>query len=184
MKRPLSNVIVAENPRLRKRLSKCIWRVAGVSVYRVEDITEALWGTKVSPSTINNLNQKVYEHIEAWRTRPLSGAYSYVYVDRVYLKRSWGGEIQNVPILIAIGIRSDGHREILGAAEGKKEDKESWHAFFVWLKAHGLCGVWLIVSDKNPGMLETIPEVFLDARYQRCTVHFYRNIFRLRPAIK
>ena len=76
--------------------------LAGVSVRRVEDITEALWGTKVSPCTISNLNKKAYEYIKTWRTRPLSGDYPYVYVDGVYLKRSWGGEIQNVSILVAI----------------------------------------------------------------------------------
>ena len=118
--------------------------LAGVSVRRVEDITEALWGTKVSPGTISNLNKKAYEHIEKWRTRPLSGRYPYVYVDGVYLKRSWGGEIQNVSVLVAIGVGEDGCREIIGAAEGMKEDKESWRSFFVWLKQHGLCGVHLI----------------------------------------
>ncbi len=155
--------------------------LAGVSVRRVEDITEALWGTKVSPGTISNLNKKAYEHIEQWRTRPLSGKYPYVYVDGVYLKRSWGGEIQNVSILVAIGVNEDGCREIIGAAEGMKEDKDSWRSFFVWLKERGLEGVRLIIGDKNLGMLETIPEVFPDARYQRCTVHFYRNIFSVTP---
>ena len=155
--------------------------LAGVSVRRVEDITEALWGTKVSPGTISNLNKKAYEHIEQWRTRPLSGKYPYVYVDGVYLKRSWGGEIQNVSILVAIGVNEDGCREIIGAAEGMKEDKDSWHSFFVWLKGRGLEGVRLIIGDKNLGMLETIPEIFPDARYQRCTVHFYRNIFSVTP---
>lgn len=158
--------------------------LAGVSVRRVEDITEALWGTKVSPGTISNLNKKAYEHIEQWRTRPLSGKYPYVYVDGVYLKRSWGGEIQNVSVLVAIGVSEDGCREIIGAAEGMKEDKESWHTFFVWLKERGLSGVRLIIGDKNLGMLETIPEVFPDARYQRCTVHFYRNIFSVTPRNK
>lgn len=158
--------------------------LAGVSVRRVEDITEALWGTKVSPGTISNLNKKAYEHIENWRTRPLSGTYPYVYVDGVYLKRSWGGEIQNVSILVAIGVSNDGCREIIGAAEGMKEDKESWHTFLVWLKERGLTGVRLIIGDKNLGMLETIPEVFPDARYQRCTVHFYRNIFSVTPRKK
>lgn len=158
--------------------------LAGVSVRRVEDITEALWGTKVSPGTISNLNKKAYGHIEQWRTRPLSGRYPYVYVDGVYLKRSWGGEIQNVSVLVAIGVSEDGCREIIGAAEGMKEDKESWHAFFVWLKERGLSGVRLIIGDKNLGMLETIPEVFPDARYQRCTVHFYRNIFSVTPRNK
>lgn len=155
--------------------------LAGVSVRRVEDITEALWGTKVSPGTISNLNKKAYEHIETWRTRPLTGEYPYVYVDGVYLKRSWGGEIQNVSILVAIGVNQDGCREIIGAAEGMKEDKESWRSFFVWLKERGLTGVRLIMGDKCLGMLETIPEVFPNAKYQRCTVHFYRNIFSVTP---
>lgn len=157
--------------------------LAGVSVRRVEDITEAL-GTKVSPGTISNLNKKAYEHIETWRTRPLTGEYPYVYVDGVFLKRSWGGEIQNVSILIAIGVGKDGCREIIGAAEGMKEDKESWRSFFVSLKERGLCGVRLIIGDRNLGMFETIPEVFPDARYQRCTVHFYRNIFSVTPRKK
>ena len=155
--------------------------LAGVSVRRVEDITEALWGTRVSSGTISNLNQKAYENIEKWRCRPITDKYAYVYVDGVYLKRSWGGEVQNVSVLIAIGVNQDGYREILGAAEGMKEDHESWHNFLVWLKERGLDGVSLFIGDKNLGMLETIHEVFPDARYQRCIVHFYRNIFSVVP---
>lgn len=155
--------------------------LAGVSVRRVEDITEALWGTKVSPGTISNLNKKAYEHIEIWRSRELTGSYPYVYVDGVYLKRSWGGEILNVSVLVAIGVNEEGNREIIGAAEGMKEDCESWKTFFTWLKKRGLKGVKLIVGDKCLGMLESIPQVFPDAKYQRCTVHFYRNIFSVTP---
>ena len=65
--------------------------LAGVSVRRVEDITEALWGTKVAPATVSELNQKVYVHIEQWRNRPLAHKYPYVYLDGIYLKRNWGG---------------------------------------------------------------------------------------------
>ena len=155
--------------------------LAGVSVRRVEDITEALWGTRVSSGTISSLNQKAYENIEKWRCRPLTGKYAYVYVDGVYLKRSWGGEIQNVSVLVAIGVNQDGYREILGAAEGMKEDHESWLNFFLWLKERGLYGVRLFIGDKNFGMLETIGEVFPEARYQRCIVHFYRNVFSVVP---
>lgn len=159
--------------------------LAGVSVRRVEDITEALWGTKVSPGTISNLNQKAYEHIENWRSRPLRGGnYPYVFVDGIFLKRCWGGEYENVSILIAIGVNEDGSREVIGAAEGMKEDKESWLSFFQWLKGRGLTGVQLVIGDKSLGMLESIPEVFPDAKYQRCTVHFYRNIFSVTPRSK
>ena len=159
--------------------------LAGVSVRRVEDITEALWGSKVSPSTISELNKKAYVHIEDWRNRPLQGGhYPYVYVDGIYLRRNWGGEFENVAILVAIAVNEDGYREVLGAAEGMKEDKASWVSFFQWLHGRGLDGVKLVVGDKCLGMLEAVGEVFPEAKYQRCTVHFYRNVFSVTPRSK
>ena len=105
--------------------------LAGVSVRRVEDITEALWGSKVSPATISELNKKASVHIEDWRNRPLQGGrYPYVYVDGIYLRCNWGGEYENVAILVAIAVNEDGFREVLGAAEGMKEDKASQVSFF------------------------------------------------------
>ena len=159
--------------------------LAGVSVRRVEDITEALWGSKVSPATISELNKKAYVHIEDWRNRPLQGGrYPYVYVDGIYLRRNWGGEFENVAILVAIAVNEDGYREVLGAAEGMKEDKASWGSFFQWLRSRGLDGVRLVVGDKCLGMLEAVGEVFPEAKYQRCTVHFYRNVFSVTPRSK
>ena len=159
--------------------------LAGVSVRRVEDITEALWGSKVSASTISELNKKAYSNIEAWRNRPLRGGkYPYVYVDGIYLKRNWGGEYENVAVLVAIAVNEDGYREVLGAAEGMKEDKASWVSFFQWLRGRGLSGVRLIVGDKCLGMLEAVGEVFPEAKYQRCVVHFYRNVFSVVPKSK
>ena len=159
--------------------------LAGVSVRRVEDITEALWGTKVSAATVSELNKKAYVHIEEWRNRPLQGGkYPYVYVDGIYLRRNWGGEYENVAVLVAIAVNEDGYREVLGAAEGMKEDKTSWQSFFQWLKSRGLDGVRLIVGDKCLGMLEAAGEVFPEAKYQRCTVHFYRNVFSAVPRSK
>ena len=158
--------------------------LAGVSVRRVEDITEALWGSKVSASTISELNKKAYVYIEAWRNRPLTGKYPYVYVDGIYLKRNWGGEYENVAVLVAIAVNEDGYREVLGAAEGMKEDKASWVSFFQWLRGRGLEGVKLIVGDKCLGMLEAVGEVFPEVKYQRCVVHFYRNIFSVVPKSK
>lgn len=156
--------------------------LAGVSVRRVEDITEALWGTKVSPGTISNLNKKAYENIDKWRNRPLDGeTYPYVYVDGIFLKRCWGENFENISILIAVGVSSDGRREVIGAMEGLKEDLESWKNFFVWLKSRGLSGVKLIIGDKALGMVEAIAQVFPGAKYQRCIVHFYRNVFSVVP---
>lgn len=155
--------------------------LAGVSVRRVEDITEALWGSKVSASTVSELNQKIYSKIEEWRMRPLDGEFPYVFVDGIYLKRSWGGEVQNVSVLVAVGINSEGFREIIGVAEGLREDKASWSNFLRYLKARNLKGVKLIVSDKCLGLNEIIGDFFPDAKWQRCVVHWYRNAFSICP---
>ena len=151
--------------------------LAGVSVRRVEDISEALWGAKVSPGTISNLNQKAYVQIEEWRNRKLEVEYPYVYLDGIYLKKNWGGTIENIAILVALGVNSAGNREIIGAAEGGKEDKESWLKFLRSLKARGLSGTRVMVGDKCLGLVEAIREVFPDTEYQRCIVHFMRNVF-------
>ena len=121
--------------------------LAGVSVRRVEDITEALWGTRVSPSTVSNLNKKIYAKIEAWRNRPIEGAHPYVFLDGIVMKRTWAGEVRNVSLLVAIGVNAEGFREILGICEGAKEDKAGWSGFLKHLKERGLKGVRLIISD-------------------------------------
>src|ERR1700744_1790800 len=151
--------------------------LAGVSVRRVEDITEALWGTRVSSSTVSRLNQKIYRHIEAWRNREITGEFPYVYLDGVVLKRSWAGEVRNISVLIAIGVGTDGFRQILGVAEGEKEDLEGWRGFLCHLKDRGLKGVQLIVSDACRGLVEAVGEVFPQSEWQRCVVHWYRNVF-------
>lgn len=158
--------------------------LAGVSVRRVEDITEALWGTRVSSGTVSNLNQKVYQHIERWRRQPIEGCYAYVYLDGMVLKRSWGGEVKNVSVLAAIGVDEEGYRRILGVQEGHKEDKSGWLGFLKQLKNRGLSGVRLVVSDACLGLVEALGEVFPDADWQRCAVHFYRNVFSHVPRHK
>lgn len=155
--------------------------LAGVSLRRVEDITEMLWGSRVSPSTISELNQKVYAQIETWLNRPLEGRYPYVYLDGIWLKRCWSGETRNVAILVAVGVSEDGYREVLGAREGCKEDKSSWLEMLRWLKTRGLQGVRLVISDKCLGLVEALAETFPDADWQRCMVHFYRNVFAETP---
>jgi putative transposase len=155
--------------------------LAGVSVRRVEDITEALWGTRVSPSTVSELNQKIYVHIDAWRNRPIEGEHPYVFVDGIWLKRTWGDQVENVAVLVAIAVGADGYREILAVCEGTKEDKESWRNFLRHLKERGLKGVRLIISDKCLGLVEALGEFFPEAQWQRCVVHWYRNVFTAVP---
>ena len=158
--------------------------LAGVSVRRVEDITEALWGTRVSASTVSELNQKIYETIDRWRNQPITQKHAYIYLDGIWLKRSWGGEVTNVAVLVAIGVNQDGFREILGVAEGMKEDQASWLGFLRHLKERGLDGVRLIISDKCLGLVESIGEVYPQAQWQRCVVHFQRNVMAVVPKSK
>ncbi|QTO41457.1 IS256 family transposase [Desulfovibrio desulfuricans] len=155
--------------------------LAGVSVRRVEDITEVLWGSRVSPSTISDLNQKIFERVEEWRNRPLEPKSPYIFVDGIWLKRSWGGEVQNVSVLVAIGVSTSGFREIIGVAEGSREDAESWRQFLRYLRGRGLEQIDLVVSDKSLGFLEALGEFYPDAKWQRCVVHFYRNVLHAVP---
>ncbi len=158
--------------------------LAGVSVRRVEDITEALWGTRVSPGTVSNLNKKIYVRIEKWRNRPITKHFPYLYLDGIVLKRTWAGEVRNVSVLVAIGVAADGYRQVLGVAEGTKEDKSGWSGFLRYLKKRGLKDVQLIISDACLGLMASAGDFYPKAKWQRCTVHFYRNVFTVVPRVK
>ncbi len=158
--------------------------LAGVSTRRTEGVSEALWGASVSAATVSNLNERAFESVEAWRSRPLTRAYPYVYVDGIYLKRAWGGSFENVAVMVAIGVNDDGCREVIGAAEGFTESAECWREFLPWLKSRGLRGVRMFAGDKAASMVGALAEVFPGAAYQRCTVHFYRNVLAKAPRSK
>jgi len=177
-KLPFDTAIIERYKRREESVEEALIEMylAGVSVRRVEDISEALWGARVSPGTISNLNKKVYVQIEEWRNRKLVVEYPYVYMDGIYLRKNWGGVIENIAILVAVGVNEDGNREVIGAAEGCKEDKDSWLRFLRSLKERGLHGVRLIVGDKCLGLGEAIREVYPETQYQRCMVHFMRNV--------
>ena len=155
--------------------------LAGVSTRRIEDVSEILWGASVSAATVSNLNEKAFRSVEEWRSRRLTQAYPYVFIDGIYLKRSWGGAYENVAVMVAIGVGEDGHREIIGCAEGFTESSDCWRDFLSWLRSRGLRGVRMFTGDKAAGMVGSIAEVFPEAAYQRCTVHFYRNVLARVP---
>lgn len=155
--------------------------LAGVSTRKIQDITEALWGGKVSADQVSTLNEKVFERLEAWRNRAIVGTYPYVFCDGFVMSRRWDNEVKNVSVLLAVGVSCDGRREVLGVAEGCKEDKESWLNFLRWLKQRGLAGVKLIISDRCLGLVAAAKEVFPDAAHERCVVHFYRNVLSKVP---
>ncbi len=182
-KLPLETGIIERYRRRESSVEEALVEMylAGVSMRRVEDITEALWGTRASASTVSELTQKVYGQIEQWLHQPIEGEHTYVYLDGIWLNRSWGGEVKKVAILVAIGVNQEGYRQVLGVAEGMKEDAESWRLFLRQLKVRGLKGIQLVISDKCVGLLEVLGEFYAEAKWQRCVVHFYRNVFSVVP---
>ena len=114
----------------------------------------------------------------------IEGEHPYVYLDGIVLKRSWAGEVRNVSLLVAIAVNGEGYREILGICEGAKEDRAGWSGFLQHLKQRGLSGVRLIISDACMGLCESAAEFFPDAGWQRCIVHWYRNVFSHVPSTK
>lgn len=150
--------------------------LAGVSTRQVDDVSQLLWGDRMPSQTLSDKLKKVYADIDEWRGRPLGQEYPYVFMDGVWHKRCWGGSVENVSVLVAIGVGMDGRREVLSVAEGMKEDSESWHEFIKGMLARGLKGVRLVTGDRCAGLVAAVNELLPGARYQRCMVHFERNI--------
>ena len=151
--------------------------LAGVSTRQVDDISRLLWGERMPSQTLSDKLKKVYEDIDRWRNRPLTDrSYPYLFVDGVWHKRAWGGSVENVSVLVAIGVDDTGHREVIGVTEGMKEDKASWEQFIRSLIERGLKGVRLVVGDRCAGLVSTVNAMLPDAGYQRCMVHFMRNV--------
>lgn len=151
----------------------------GLSTRKITDITEALSDFPLSSSSQSRLNKKVYEKLEEWRMRPISPIIPYLWLDGIVMKVRIAGRYENVSLLAAIGVNSEGFRETLGIAPGFQEDKGSWLSFLRWLKKKGLEYVGLCISDAHLGIREALSECFPQADWQRCTVHFYRNILSL-----
>ena len=114
--------------------------LAGVSTRQVDDVSQLLWGDRMPSQTLSDKLKKVYADIDEWRGRPLEQDYPYLFMDGVWHKRCWGGSVENVSILVAVGVGMDGRREVLSVAEGMKEDSESWREFIKGMLARGLKG--------------------------------------------
>lgn len=119
----------------------------------------------------------IYRQIDAWRNRRIEGQFAYLFLDGVVLKGNWAGEVRNISVLVAIGVGGDGHRQILGVAEGEKEDLDGWRSFLHHLQERGLVGVQLIISDARLALLEAVAESYPTAQWQRCVARFYRSVF-------
>lgn len=126
--------------------------LAGVSTRQVDDIGQLPWGDRMPSQTLSDKLKRVYAEIDEWRTRPLDDEAHTWFVDGVWHKRSWGGSVENVSILAAIGISKDGHREVIGAAEGMREDSASWEQSFRGMienAASRACGSWSATGARD-----------------------------------
>ena len=155
--------------------------VQGVSTRKVKAITEELCGHEVSASTISRLNVKLDEELERFAKRRLGEAYPYLILDARYEKVREDGVITSQAVMIAIGVDWEGRRNVLAVELANRESQSSWREFCLALKERGLHGVELVITDDHAGLRKAIAEVFTEAVWQRCYVHFLRNALDYLP---
>jgi len=156
--------------------------VNGVSTRKVSQITEELCGTKFSKSTVSDLCKKLDPLVNAWNNRDLRDMrYPFVLVDALVLKVREEGRVRSRGVMVAVGINTEGYREILGLMLGDSESEASWSEFFSWLKNRNLRGLEIIISDDHRGLVKAIRSHFQGVTWQRCQTHFLRNIMDAAP---
>lgn len=156
--------------------------ISGVSTRKVSKVVEELCGKKVSKSFISDLTKELDPIVKAWQNRSLTDKkYPFVMVDVLYIKVRETHRVISKSCHIALGITGDGNREIIGLMIQNSESDASWSIFFDYLKQRGLYGTELIISDAHPGLVSAIRKSFTGASWQRCQVHFMRNILTTVP---
>jgi putative transposase len=148
--------------------------IGGVSTRRVDDLVQAMGLSGISKSTVSKLCKDIDERVSEFLNRPLTGEWPYVWLDATYLKQRQGGRIVSVAAIIAVAANTEGRREIIGLGVGPSEAETFWTDFLRSLRARGLDGVRLVISDAHTGLKAAISRVF-DATWQRCRVHWMRN---------
>lgn len=156
--------------------------VKGVSTRKVEDLAHALGIDGISKSEVSRICACLDAQVEAFRGRPLLGRYPYLFLDATYEKvRDDTSRVVSMALVVAYGVSETGEREVLGLDVCRSEDYAFWRGFLAGLVSRGLSGVALVVSDAHKGLRRAIDEVFLGASWQRCRVHFLRNLLSLVP---
>ena len=149
--------------------------VQGVSTRSVDELVKAMGGTGISKSQVSRLCEDIDERVQAFLNRPIEGRWPYLWIDATYLKSRQGGRIVSVAVIVAVGVNTDGRREVLGVATGASEAEVFWTGFLRSLAERGLRGVKLVVADDHKGLRAAARRVF-SAGLQRCRVHWARNL--------
>lgn len=154
----------------------------GVSTRKVTSITEELCGASFSKSTVSQLCTELEARVGAWNDRPLHDKrYPFLVMDAVVIKVRRDEAVRSTSALIVIGISEEGTREILGIRLGDSETEQTWEDIFCWLKGRGLRGVDYVISDSHAGLVKALRRNFQGTCWQRCQVHFMRNVLGLAP---
>ncbi|BCW93428.1 MAG: IS256 family transposase [Thermoanaerobaculum sp.] len=148
----------------------------GVSTRKITAITEGLSRIRISKDAVSRIAQRLEEELFAWRRRPLEGAYPYLYLDASYFKVNWGGRVVDLAVLVALGVNEEGYREVLAVEPAGGERKEAWRNLLKGLLERGLQGVRLVISDDHLSIRQAVMAELPGARWQRCVVHFARNV--------
>ena len=149
--------------------------IQGISTRSVDDLVKAMGMGGISKSQVSRLCEEIDERVQAFLTRPIEGDWPYLWIDATYLKVRQAGRIVSVAVTVAVGVNTDGRREVLGMAVGPSEAETFWTEFLRSLARRGLRGVKLVVSDAHEGIKATVSKV-MSATWQRCRVHFMRNV--------
>ena len=148
--------------------------IQGISTRSVDDLVKSLGMSGISKSQVSRLCEEIDERVKAFLDRPIEGDWPYLWIDATYLKVRQNGRIVSVAVIVAVGVNSDGRREVLGMDIGPSEAETFWTGFLRKLARRGLRGVKLVISDAHEGIKASIAKV-LTATWQRCRVHFMRN---------
>ena len=149
--------------------------IQGISTRSVDDLVKAMGMTGISKSQVSRLCEEIDSKVKAFLDRPIEGDWPYLWLDATYVKVRQDGRIVSVAVTVAVGVNTDGRREILGLAIGPSEAEVFWTDFLRKLKRRGLRGVRLVISDSHEGIKSSVSKVF-SATWQRCRVHFMRNV--------
>jgi len=161
--------------------------VHGISTRAVDALVKAMGASGISKSQVSRLCEEIDERVNAFLARPIEGAWPYLWIDATYIKAREAGRIVSTAVIIAIGVNTDGRREVLGVATGASEAEPFWKAFLRSLADRGLRGVKLVIADDHKGLRAAAAKVF-HASHQRCRVHWMRNALahvapKQRPAV-
>ena len=148
--------------------------IQGISTRSVDDLVKAMGMSGISKSQVSRLCEEIDERVTAFLERPIEGDWPYIWMDATYIKVRRAGRIVSVAVIIAVGVNSDGRREVLGMTIGHSEAEVFWTEFLRSLADRGLRGVKLVISDSHEGIKAAVAKVFC-ATWQRCRVHFMRN---------